>query len=103
MHNHRIRLAERRAALVAQAARQRAELAEAFEPLRVPLTYADKGLHVLRYATQHYMLLAGAVALAAVVRKKRWLFVLENGWLVWRLALATKRKLQDRAVLQKIN
>lgn len=103
MNHNRVRLAERRTALVAQAASQRAELAEEFAPLRVPLTYADKGLHALRYVSQHPMLIAGAVALAAVVRQKRWLFVLENGWLVWRLALAARRKLQDRAVPQKIN
>lgn len=103
MHNNRIRLAERRAALVAQASLQRAQLAEAFEPLRVPLTYADKGLHALRYVAQHPMLLAGAVTLAAVVRKKRWLFALENGWLIWRLLSAAKNKQEDRAALKKLN
>lgn len=103
MNNNRISLAERRAVLVAKAASQRMELTEAFEPLRVPLTYADKGLYALRYVAQHPILMAGAAALAAVMRKKRWLFVLENGWLIWRLASAAKHKREDRAALKKIS
>ena len=101
MKNNRIRLAERRAALVRQAANQRMELTETYEALRMPLTVADKGLHAVRYLVQHPLLVAGAVALTAVARPRRWLFILENGWLVWRLALAAKRKLEGRAVHQQ--
>jgi len=103
MNNKRIQLAERRAALVAKAANQRMELTEAFAPLHALLMIADKGLQTLRSLAQHPVLLAGAVALAVAVRPKRWLFVLENGWLVWRLALAAKRRLEGNTVLQKTN
>ena len=95
MNNKRIQLAERRAELVNKIARQREELTLAFAPLRVPLTYADKGLHALRYIAKHPAIVAGAMALAVAVRPKRWLFVLENGWLAWRMAMAAKRRLED--------
>lgn len=95
MHNNRIRLAERRAALVAKAASQRAELSEAFAPLHRPLALADKGLFAVQYIAQHPVLLTGAVALAAAVRRKRWFLVLESGWLVWRMAIAARRKLES--------
>ena len=94
MNNKIAQLAERRASLVAQMASQRMALTEAFAPLHVPLTIADKGLHAFRYISLHPALMAGAVAIAVAVRPKRWLFVLENGWLAWRLALAAKRRLE---------
>jgi hypothetical protein len=89
----RIQLAERRTALVSKAAQQRMELAASFEPLRAPLTLADQGLSVVRYIAKHPVILAGVVSLAVVVKPKRWIFLLENGWMAWRLALAAKRKL----------
>ena len=94
MNNKIAQLAERRAALVHRVAMQRKEFTEAFAPLRVPLTIADKGLHALRYLAQHPVLMAGTVALAVVVRPKRWLFVLESGWMAWRMALAARRRLE---------
>lgn len=94
MNNKIAQLAERRAALVHKAAMQRKELTQAFAPLREPLTIADKGLHALRYLAQHPVLMAGTVALAVVVRPKRWLFVLESGWMAWRIAVAARRRLE---------
>lgn len=81
---------------------QREELSRAFAPLRAPLTLADKGLHALRYIAQHPVILAGALALAVAVKPKRWLFVLENGWLAWRIATAAKRRLDHSATQDKI-
>ena len=94
MNSKIAKLAERRASLVAQIANQRMALTEAFAPLRVSLTIADKGLHALRYLAQHPVLMAGAVALAVVLRPKRWLFVLESGWMTWRMAIAARRRLE---------
>jgi len=94
MNNKIAQLAERRASLVAKMANQRMALTEAFAPLHVPLTIADKGLHAFRYLAQHPALMAGAVALTVMVRPKRWLFMLESGWMVWRMALAARRRLE---------
>ena len=95
MNNKRNQLAQRRAELINKAAIQREELAQIFQPLRAPLTFADKGLHALRYIAKHPLIVAGTMALAVAVRPKRWLFVLENGWLAWRIAMAAKRRLED--------
>lgn len=94
MNNRIAQLAERRAALVNTAAMQRRELTEAFAPLHAPLMIAEKGLHALRYLAQHPVLMAGTMALAVVVRPRRWLFVLESGWLVWRMAVSARRSLK---------
>lgn len=94
MKNSLIHLAEQRAKLVAQAASQREELAQAFSNLHKPLALADRGLNALRYLGRHPVLVAGAVTVAVVMRPKRWLLLLENGWLVWRMALAARRKLE---------
>jgi len=89
----RIQLAERRAALVSKAAQQRMQLAASFESLRAPLGLADQGLNAVRNIAKHPFIVAGVVALAVVAKPKRWIFILESGWMAWRLALAAKRKL----------
>lgn len=94
MNNKRILVAERRTALVAQAARQRAELTEAFVALHKPFAYVDKGLFAFRYLAQHPAILTGAVALAVVMLPKRKFDMFKSGWLAWRMALATKRRLK---------
>jgi len=96
-------LAERRAALVARIASQRIALAEEFSPVRESLTLVDKGLHALRYLAKHPVVLAGVMALVAAIRPKRWLFVLENGWMAWHLFQTARHKLEDKtAHLNKI-
>lgn len=94
MKNTRIHLAEQRAKLLARAASQREELAQAFSSLHRPLALADKGLNALRYVGQHPVLIAGVVAVALVMRPKRWLMLLQNGWLVWRMGLSAKRRIE---------
>lgn len=86
-------LAERRATLVARAATQRAELSQAAAPWRGPLAVADQGLAAVRYLGSHPALLAGVVALVAALRPMRAAKWLRRGWLVWRMALAVKRRL----------
>lgn len=94
--NHSLsQLAEQRATLVAQAATQREELTLAFSNLHRPLSLADKGIHALRFLGRHPLLVAGAVAVAVVMRPKRWFLMLENGWLAWRMAVAARRKLEN--------
>jgi YqjK-like protein len=93
MTNMRIQLAERRAALVSKAAQQRMQLTASFEALRAPLALADQGLNVVRNIAKHPFIVTGVVALAVVAKPKRWIFILESGWMAWRLALAAKRKL----------
>jgi hypothetical protein len=94
MNNKLSQLKERRAALVDKAARQREEMADAFEPLSGAFSGADKGIHALQYLAKHPVILAGMVALAVIVKPKRWFVLLESGWMAWRLALAAKRNFE---------
>ncbi len=68
-------LAERRAMLVARAASQRAELAQALAPLHKTLTGVDRGVSALRNLLHHPVLWAGAGVFALL--KPRLAF----GWL----------------------
>ena len=88
-----IELAERRARLVAKAATQRTELAQALAPWRGTLAIVEQGILAARYLGRHPGLVVGAVAFAAVLRPKRVFGLLRRGWVVWRMALAMKRKL----------
>lgn len=87
--------AERRDYLVSKIAMQRAELSCAFSPLRVPLGYADKTLNAIRFVTRHYVLMTGIASLGIFTAPRRWLVILETGWLAWRALLAAKHRLTD--------
>lgn len=95
MISKRQQLAAQRAALVNQAAFQRIELTESFQSISKPVKFLDQGLFAIRYLKKHPMIVAGSLALALVVRPNRWVKLLENGWLAWRLALAAKRRLES--------
>ena len=90
-----IRLAERRATLVARAAGQRATLAQAAAPWRKTLALADHGLSLLRHAGRHPLLLAGAVGLFVLWRPRSLLRWTQRGWLAWRVAAGIRRRLSD--------
>lgn len=94
MNNKRDQLKERRTALVCKAAKQRMEIADAFKPLSGAITGADKGIKAFQYLAKHPVILAGVVAVAVVVKPKRWFVLLESGWMAWRLALAAKRNFE---------
>lgn len=94
MNDTLIHLAEQRAKLIAKAANQREQLSRAFTPLHRPLAVVDKGLYALRYIGQHPVLVVGAVAIAAMLGPKRWLVLLQNGWLLWRMAQTARRRLE---------
>jgi hypothetical protein len=90
MNKKRIRLAERRERLVAQAAAQRSTLAQNIEPWRHPLARVDQGLAVLRKIKRHPAWIAGGVALLTALRPGRvraagigkWL---TRGWATWQM------------------
>ena len=91
-----IELAERRATLVAKAATQRTELAQTLAPWRAPLAIVDQSVQAARYLGRHPGLVVGAVAFAAVLRPRQVFGWLRRGWVVWRMALAIKRKLPGK-------
>jgi hypothetical protein len=86
-----IELVECRATLVARAATQRAELAQALAPWRGPLTVVDRGLGAVGYIRNYAPLLVGVVAFVVLLRPLRVARWLQQGWLVWRVARAVKR------------
>lgn len=86
-------LAQRRAALVARAAAQRAVLAQAYAPWRGPLAIVDQGRVAVRYIKRHPALLLGVVAVVAALRPRRVAQLLERGWVAWGAVLAVKRGL----------
>ena len=93
MNAELIRLAERKASLVAKIGHQRTELAMAFAPWHGPLAVVDKGLLAVHYLKRHPALLAGLVLFTMVLRPKvafRWF---QRGWLAWKMALTVRRKL----------
>lgn len=90
-------LAERRALLSRHAAKQRAELSDAFEPLRVPLGYADHGLKAFKFLSRHPVLLSGLLAVAVYVMPKHWSTILKSGLMPLGVSLATKYLTKDSA------
>lgn len=100
MNKKLMKINEHRNFLINKAAEQRKELSKATEPMRVYLSIADKGLHTLEYVTKRPFLIAGAVALIVLVKPKRWVFILQNGWMAWRLLLAAKQKFQGNELIK---
>ena len=86
-----IKLAERRAALVARAATQRAELSQAWTALRRPLGMMDQGLMAAGYIRSHAGLLGDVVVFVASLRSWRMAKWLRRVWLLWRMTQAAKR------------
>lgn len=93
MNARLIELAERRATLVAMAAAQRTELAQALVPWRRPLALVDQGVLAARYLGRHPALLVGVVVFVAALRPRRILGWVRRGWIVWRMVLAVRGKL----------
>lgn len=82
---NKILLAERRERLIAQAAAQRATLAQCIEPWRAPLARVDQGLNLLRTVKHHPAWIVGGVALFAVLRPARVVKWLRRGWVAWQV------------------
>jgi hypothetical protein len=92
MTSRQRQLAERRAMLVARAAAQRVELAQAVLSLRRPLEFFDYGIRALRNFAHHPHLLLGMAVAIVVVRPWRMLGTIQRGWSLWRAALALKSR-----------
>lgn len=86
MNKKLARLAEHREHLLAQAAAQRAALAQNIEPWRAPMAFADRGLAVFRYLRLHPTLSLGASLIIAPLLKVRTGKWLGRTWVVWQLA-----------------
>lgn len=93
MNAELIRIAERKASLVAKIGRQRTELAQATTPWYEPLALVDKGLLAVRYLKCHPVLLVGLAIVSVVLRPKFSASRFQRGWVVWKMALAVKRGL----------
>ncbi|MDP2144748.1 MAG: YqjK family protein [Gallionella sp.] len=80
------RLLLRRKHLVAQAAEQRAMLAQSIEPWRTPLARVDQGLVALRFVRSHPAIgIVGVAALLAALRLGRVGKWLQIGWVAWQM------------------
>lgn len=76
-------LADRRRALVAQAAAQRSLIAQHAAPWRARLAWADRGITAVRALGRHPLWLVGAALLLVAVRPQRAGTWLHRGWLAW--------------------
>lgn len=85
------RIVERRTRLVAQAAAQRAALAQDMAPWRPRLALADRGIAVVNYVRRYPALLAGIGLLVAALRPHRAAGWLQRGWLVWQVGRRLRR------------
>jgi len=86
MNEKLIELAEQRAALVARAAAQRAELSQVLSSWRGPLNVVDQGWAAVRYLGSNPMVLGGVAAFLIALRPWRMVKWLPPGWLLWRVA-----------------
>jgi hypothetical protein len=87
------RLAERRAAIVAKAARQRETLAEATRVWRRPLSWVDRGASLLGHITRHPLLMAGSLATVVALRPYFLIRWGQRAWVAWRLAQGVRKRL----------
>lgn len=78
------RIIQRRAELIARAARQRDEIGAALGTLRGPLAVADKGVAAVTYVKDHPGIAAAAIVTAAVISPRRALRWAQGALLVWR-------------------
>jgi hypothetical protein len=79
-------LAAKRERLIAQAAQQRAVLAQQMEPWRARLAIADQGVAAVRTAGRHPLLLAGIAVLLVVWRPRGAVKWLQYGVMAWQVA-----------------
>jgi len=79
-------LDERRKQLIEQAAEQRIELAQNFEPFRTSIALIDTGMVAVKYVKQHPVLMVGGAALLGLLRPTRLGKWLQSGWVVLDIA-----------------
>ena len=86
-----IEIARRKERLIARAEAQRAAIGETIRLLRRPIGVVDRGLEVVRFLQAHPMLVASAVAILAVFRRRSVVSLagsLLTAWRLWRLVSA---------------
>jgi hypothetical protein len=93
MNAELIRIMERKALLVTKIDRQRTELAQNLASWHEPLEMVDKGFRAVRCFKNHPVLLAGLAIVSVVLRPKFSVGWFRRGWVVWKTALAVKRRL----------
>jgi hypothetical protein len=93
MNEKLIELAERRTALAARAATQRAELSQALAPCRGALQVVEQGLAAARFIRSHAVLLTGVAALVPLGRWRTAKWV-QRGLMVWGIVRVVRRTLR---------
>lgn len=91
MNNALSRLAERRAHLIEESARQRAALSQESVPWRIVLARADEGIAIVRYVKSHPVRLisAGSILLAVAGPGRIWRW-LGRGVVAWRMVYRSR-------------
>ena len=95
MNEKLIELAERRTALAARAATQRAELSQALAPWLGALEVVEHGLVAARFIRSHAVLLTGVAALVPLGRWRTAKWV-QRGLMVWSIARVVRRIVGSR-------
>jgi hypothetical protein len=91
-----VKLQARRAHLVALAARQRADIARAFEAWKGPAALIDRGVAVWNFLKARPLLLAAGAALVVVLRRRHAMTWLSGAVALWRLYRTARLRLAGR-------
>ena len=84
--------------LVAQAARQRREIAAGYASLRGPASVVASGLNVIDWLRRHPLVVGAAAAVLVVARPRRALRLAGHGALLWRSLHAIRGFLKETGV-----
>lgn len=85
-------LIAKRERLVAQAAAQRATLAQGVAPWRPRLVLVDRGIAVVRYVSRYPTVMAAAGLAVAALRPHRVAGWLESGLILWQVGRSVWRR-----------
>lgn len=89
-------LAARREKLVAQAALQRAMLAQSLVPWPARLVWVDRGIAAVKYLRRYPAALAGVGLLVAALRPLRAAGWLQRGFILWQVGSTLRNTLRNR-------
>lgn len=95
MNERLTQLAEHRAALVAQAERQREQLVQTIVPWQKPLSLAERAVSGIRYIARQPALLAAGAVLFTILGPRSIFKWIQRGWLAWRVVRNIRQKLTD--------
>lgn len=91
-----LELQARRAHLIALAARQRTDIAHAFQAWEGPAALIDRGVAAWNYLRARPLLLAAAAALVVILRRRHAARWLSGAVAIWRLYRTAKLRLTGR-------